>query len=111
MTSVAKDRTRLRRIFPNQNHNKHLTPGIIINYLIFFVYIFFYYVIYIYNYTWCIVFVMILIRINSIETSAACAAGVICFFIHYSLSPQKCLTWKVFEFLKDTANGLTFENL
>ena len=35
MTSVAKDRTRLRRIYPNQNHNKHHTPGIIINYLIF----------------------------------------------------------------------------
>ena len=30
------------------------------------------------------VFVMILIRINSSETSAACAAGVKCFFIHYS---------------------------
>ena len=52
MTSVAKDRTRLRRIYPNQNHNKHHTPGIIINHLIFycihilfFVYIFFYYVI------------------------------------------------------------------
>ena len=36
MTSVAKDRIRLRRIYPNQNHNKHLTPGIIINYLIFY---------------------------------------------------------------------------
>ena len=36
MTSVAKDPTRLRRIYPNQNHNKHHTPGIIINYLIFF---------------------------------------------------------------------------
>ena len=36
MTSVAKDRTRLRRINPNQNQNKHLTPGIIINYLIFY---------------------------------------------------------------------------
>ena len=33
MTSVAKDRTRLRRINPNQNHNKHHTPGVIINYL------------------------------------------------------------------------------
>ena len=30
------------------------------------------------------VFVMILIRINSSETSASCAAGVICFFIYYS---------------------------
>ena len=29
------------------------------------------------------VFVMILIRINSVETCAACAAGVICFFVHY----------------------------
>ena len=36
MTSVAKDRTRLRRIYPNQNHNKHHTPGIIIIYLIFY---------------------------------------------------------------------------
>ena len=36
MTSVAKDRTRLRRIYPSQNHNKHHTPGIIINYLIFY---------------------------------------------------------------------------
>ena len=36
MTSVAKDRTRLRRINPNQNHNKHHTPGIIINYPIFY---------------------------------------------------------------------------
>ena len=36
MTSVAKDRTRLGRIYPNQNHNKHQTPGIIINYLIFY---------------------------------------------------------------------------
>ena len=36
MTSVAKGRTRLRRIYPNQNHNKHHTPGIIINYLIFY---------------------------------------------------------------------------
>ena len=36
MTSVAKDRTRLRSIYPNQNHNKHPTPGIIINYLIFY---------------------------------------------------------------------------
>ena len=36
MTSVAKDRTRLRRICPNQNHNKHHTPGIIINYLVFY---------------------------------------------------------------------------
>ena len=30
------------------------------------------------------VFVMILIRINSSETSAACAAGVGYWFIHYS---------------------------
>ena len=29
------------------------------------------------------VFVVTLIRINSSETSAACAAGVICFIIHY----------------------------
>ena len=29
------------------------------------------------------VFVMILIRINSGETSAACAAGVIFWFVHY----------------------------
>ena len=36
MTSVAKDRTRLRRIYPIQNHNKHHTPGIIMNYLIFY---------------------------------------------------------------------------
>ena len=36
MTSVAKDRTCPRRIYPNQNHNKHHTPGIIINYLIFY---------------------------------------------------------------------------
>ena len=36
MTSVAKDRTRLRRIYPNQNHNKHHTPGIIIYYPIFY---------------------------------------------------------------------------
>ena len=36
MTSVARDRTRLRRIYPNQIHNKHHTPGIIINYLIFY---------------------------------------------------------------------------
>ena len=36
MTSVAKDLTRLRRIYPNQNHNKNHTPGIIINYLIFY---------------------------------------------------------------------------
>ena len=36
MTSVAKDCTRLRRIYPNQKHNKHHTPGIIINYLIFY---------------------------------------------------------------------------
>ena len=36
MTSVAKDRTRLRRIYPIENHNKHHTPGIVINYLIFY---------------------------------------------------------------------------
>ena len=36
MTLVAKDRTRLRRIYPNQNHNKHHTPDIIIHYLIFY---------------------------------------------------------------------------
>ena len=36
LTSVAKDRTRLRRIYPIQNHNKPHTPGIIINYLIFY---------------------------------------------------------------------------
>ena len=36
MTSVAKDRIRLRRIYPIQNHNKHHTPGIIINFLIFY---------------------------------------------------------------------------
>ena len=35
------------------------------------------------------VFVMILIRINSSETSAACAAGVICFFIYYSYANKK----------------------
>ena len=35
MTSVAKDRTRLTRINPNQNQNKHHTPGMIINYLVF----------------------------------------------------------------------------
>ena len=36
-------------------------------------------------------FVMILIRINSSETSASCAAGVKCFFIHYSsISPKIC---------------------
>ena len=28
-TSRAR-RTRLRRIYPNQNHNKHHTPGIIV---------------------------------------------------------------------------------
>ena len=36
MTSVAKDRTRPNRNYHNQNHNKHHTPGIIINYLIFY---------------------------------------------------------------------------
>ena len=36
MTSVAKNGTRLRRINPNQSHYKHHTPGIIINYLIFY---------------------------------------------------------------------------
>ena len=36
MTSVAKDRTHLRRIYPIQNHNNHHTPGIIRNYLIFY---------------------------------------------------------------------------
>ena len=36
MTSVAKDRTRLTRIYPKQNHCKHHTPGLIINYLIFY---------------------------------------------------------------------------
>ena len=36
MTSVAKDRTRLRGIYPNQNHNKHHTPSTIINYLILY---------------------------------------------------------------------------
>ena len=35
------------------------------------------------------VFVMILIKINSVETSAACAAGVKCFFSIYSLSDVK----------------------
>ena len=37
------------------------------------------------------VFVMILIRINSSGTSASCAAGVICFFIYYSGSKPKSL--------------------
>ena len=37
-----------------------------------------------YNSTWCMVFVMILVRINSSETSQACATGVICFFLLYS---------------------------
>ena len=36
MTSVAKDRTRLSRSNPIQKHNKHQTPGIIINYPIFY---------------------------------------------------------------------------
>ena len=53
MTSVAKDRTGLTRNNPNQNHNKHHTPGIIINYLIFYcihiLYFPFYYVIFIYR--------------------------------------------------------------
>ena len=35
MTSVVKDRTQFRRNIPNQNHNKHHTPGVIINYHIF----------------------------------------------------------------------------
>ena len=47
----------------------------------------------IYKYTWCMVFVMILNRINSSETSASCAAGVICFFIYY-------LVVKVYNYVK-----------
>ena len=36
MTSVAKDRTSSRRNNHNQNHNNHHTPGVIMNYLMFY---------------------------------------------------------------------------
>ena len=99
MTSVAKDSRRIIRFNHNQNHNKHHTPGININYLIFLLYyypklkiimilfsfvMYFYFICFfiLYDYTWCMVFVMNLVMVKSDETCAAGASGIICLFVH-----------------------------